>query len=171
MCEEKTVFKTALKPLIFCQKFKLGHDIGVYSFPTVYRKPHLGNVGGSSTEFTGKFNVLLAGQVRLWSEYYSDPMIRIVFMCVYIYISKGVFGFARQVPQSYALCIYSCKHPQYSYIYLATSRWFLTSGPSHRSSTTRPTVGPSNLCIGILNIADHPFHSYIFGPHAGVAVF
>ena len=65
LCEEKMVFKTALKPLIFCQKFKLGHDIGVHSFSTVYRKTHLGNVGGSSTQFTGKFNVLLAGQVRL----------------------------------------------------------------------------------------------------------
>ena len=61
----KTIFKTALKPLIFCQKFKLAQDIGVHSFPTVYRKPHLENVGGSSTQFTGKFNVLLAGQVRL----------------------------------------------------------------------------------------------------------
>ena len=36
-----------------------------------------------------------------------------------------------------------------------------------------PNRGPtgSKLCIGILNITDHPFHSYIFGPHVGVAVF
>ena len=57
-CEEKTVFKTALKPLIFCQKFKLGHDIGVHSFPTVYRKPHLDT-------FQLKFNLVLGeGQAR-----------------------------------------------------------------------------------------------------------
>ena len=39
--KKKMVFKTALKPLRFCQKFNLGHDTGVHSFPTVYRKPHL----------------------------------------------------------------------------------------------------------------------------------
>ena len=47
--KKKTVFKTPLKPLTFCQKINLGHDSGVHSFPMVYRKPHLGNVGGSST--------------------------------------------------------------------------------------------------------------------------
>ena len=47
--KEKTVFKTALKPLTFCQRFNLDHVAGVHSFPTVYSKPHLDNVGGSST--------------------------------------------------------------------------------------------------------------------------
>ena len=49
------VFKTAPKPLTFCQNFKLGHDTGVHSFSIVYRKPHLGNVDGSSTQHQGKF--------------------------------------------------------------------------------------------------------------------
>ena len=55
LCEEKMVFKTALKPLTFCEKFNLGHDTHVYSFPMVYSKPYLGNVAGSSTQHRGKF--------------------------------------------------------------------------------------------------------------------
>ena len=55
LCKEKTVFKTALKPLTFCQKFNLGQDTRVHSFPTVYSKPHLGKVGGSSAQHRGKF--------------------------------------------------------------------------------------------------------------------
>ena len=58
MCEEKMVFKTALKPLTFPQNLKLGHDTGVHSFPTVYRKPHLDT-------YLLKFNLVLGeGQAR-----------------------------------------------------------------------------------------------------------
>ena len=47
------VFKIALKPLTFCQKFKLGHDTGVHSFPTVYRKPEVQpSIGRSSGRTT-----------------------------------------------------------------------------------------------------------------------
>ena len=53
-CAKKNGFKTVFKPLIFCQKFKLGHDIGVHSFPMIYSKPYLGNIAGSSTQFTEK---------------------------------------------------------------------------------------------------------------------
>ena len=53
--KKKWYFETALKPLTFCQKFNFRHDTGVHSFPTVYRKPHLGNVGGSSTQHSEKF--------------------------------------------------------------------------------------------------------------------
>ena len=49
------VSKTALKPRTFCQNLKLCHDTGVHSFAMVYRKPHLGNVDGSSTQHQGKF--------------------------------------------------------------------------------------------------------------------
>jgi len=52
LCEEKTVFKTTLKPLTFCEKFNLGHDTRAHSFLTVYHKPHLGNVAGSSGQTT-----------------------------------------------------------------------------------------------------------------------
>ena len=59
LCEEKMVFKTALKLLTFCQEFNLGPDTSVHSFPMVYRKPHLGMLaevqpsrGGSSGRTT-----------------------------------------------------------------------------------------------------------------------
>ena len=58
LCEERMVFQTALKPLTFCQNFKLGHDTDVHSYPTVYRKPHL-------VTFQLKFNLVLGeGQAR-----------------------------------------------------------------------------------------------------------
>ena len=34
-----------------------------------------------------------------------------------------------------------------------------------------PWARASKLCIGNLNITHHPFHTYIFGPHAIVLVF